>query len=50
MYSYFGISSYINLAISMKVSVVSVNTIHTNKQPINSRRISTNKLYFVNPW
>ena len=50
LYSYFGNSSYINLALSLQSNVIAVNTIHTNKISINSRRLNSNNLHFVDPW
>ena len=50
LYSYFGNSSYINLALSLQANVIAVNTIHTNKISINSRRINSNNLNFADPW
>ena len=50
LYSYFGNSSYINLALSLKANVIAVNTTHTNKIAINSKMIISDNLYFANPW
>ena len=50
LYSYFGHSSYINLALAMQANVIAVNTIHTNKISINSRRLNSNNLHFADPW
>ncbi|MBI96763.1 hypothetical protein CL656_06430 [bacterium] len=49
-FCFFGLSSYINLAISLNSNVISVDTNHIDKSPINSKFLSTRKFLVSNPW
>lgn len=49
-FCFFGLSSYINLAISLNSNVISVNTNHIDKSPVNSRFLRTGKFLVSNPW
>ena len=47
---FFGLSTYINLAISLNANVVAVNTNHINKSPINTNFAKTGNFLVSNPW
>ncbi len=49
-YCFFGLSTYINLAISLNANVIAVNTNHINKSPINSKFSKAGNLLVSNPW
>lgn len=49
-YCFFGLSSYINLAISLNANVIAVNTNHINKSPINTKFTKTGNFLVSNPW
>ena len=49
-YCFFGLSTYIKLAISLKANVIAVNTNHVNKTPINTKFIKTGNFLVANPW
>ena len=46
----FGLSSYINLAVSLNANVIAVNTNHINKSPINTKFVKTGNFLVSNPW
>ena len=49
-YSFFGESSYINLALESKSSVFAVETNHINKPPIKFELINSPNLTYISPW
>ena len=49
-YSFFGESSYVNLALKNKSSVFAVETNHMNKIPIQKELIDSPNLTFISPW
>ena len=49
-YCFFGISSYINLAIEIGSKVISVDTHHINQSPIKNELINSKNLRFASPW
>ena len=49
-YCFFGLSTYINLAISLNANVVAVNTNHINKSPINTKYKNNGNFLVSNPW
>ena len=49
-YCFFGLSTYINLAISLNANVIAVNTNHINKSPINTKFAKTGNYLVSNPW
>ena len=49
-YCFFGLSTYINLAISLNANVIAVNTNHINKSPINTKFAKTGNFLVSNPW
>ena len=49
-FCFFGLSSYINLAISLNSNVISVDTNHIDKSPVNSKFLRTGKFLVSNPW
>ena len=49
-YCFFGLSSYINLALKLKLNVIAVSTSHIYENPIKSDLQNLNNLDFVMPW
>ena len=49
-FCFFGLSSYINLAMSLNSNVISVNTNHIDNSPINSKFRESRNLVIFNPW
>ena len=49
-YSFFGESSYVNLALENKSSVFAVETNHLNKPPIQLELINSQNLTVISPW
>ena len=49
-YCVFGLSSYINLALSLNSNVFVVNTNHLYDPPIDSRFLKSGKFFSFNPW
>ncbi len=49
-YCFFGLSTYINLAISLNANVIAVNTNHINKSPINTNLAKTENFLVSYPW
>ena len=49
-YCFFGISSYINLAIEIGSKVISVDTHHIHQAPIKTELINSKNLKFASPW
>ena len=49
-YCFFGLSSYINLAISLNANVIAVNTNHINKSPISTKFAKNGNFLVSNPW
>ena len=49
-YSFFGESSYVNLALKYRYSVFAVETNHINKIPIQKKLINSPNLTLISPW
>ncbi len=49
-YCFFGLSTYVNLAISLNANVIAVNTNHINKSPINTKFVKTDNFLVSYPW
>ena len=49
-YCFFGLSTYINLAISLNANVIAVNTNHINNSPINTKFAKNRNFIVSNPW
>ena len=49
-YCYFGISTYVNLAIELNKNVIAVETNHIYKPPIKRELLSSPNLRVVLPW
>ena len=49
-YSFFGESSYVNLALKYKHSVFAVETNHINKVPIQTKLVNSPNLTLISPW
>ena len=49
-YSYFGISTYVNLAIELNHKVIAVVTSHKNQPPIKKKLLNANNLEIADPW
>ena len=49
-YSFFGESSYVNLALKYRYSVFAVETNHINKIPIQKKLIDSQNLTLISPW
>ncbi len=49
-YCFFGLSTYINLAISLNANVIAVNTNHINKSPINTKFAKYENFLVSYPW
>ena len=49
-YCYFGISTYVNLAIELNNNVIAVETSHINKPPIKRDLLNSPTLTIAKPW
>ena len=49
-YCFFGLSTYINIAIKLNANVVAVETTHLNYIPFKSDYLNSESLNIFNPW